>query len=304
MSNMNVFSAKLLDIVEIVFCADNDDKKEIYVAEYKDLDYEYFINIMKGRKKCSKISYSDNDLQLVGKMNVSTSLTLCHHENCTMMETQFVLFGNTSSQKNLKKGLFQKLAKVFRTCWGPEPGSNDESEINFLEKNAAPNFELAAIVVREHVPFDCEGFGRENNQDYESGSSINVIIPAGIHGGQKSRNGGPSSLIDRWKFGGCCDCGGWDEGCPLTVFHTKSSNSQVLSQQDHIHLHENCNSLDIVTQDSSKSKSILSIRNIKDGLYYGYFEPPLSALQSFAIVLAITHWWNHSLGPNESRSLN
>ncbi|CAL5189121.1 unnamed protein product [Lathyrus oleraceus] len=290
-----------------MFCADNDKKKEIFVAELskvetKVLDYEYLINLMKGRKKC-------NDLQLVGKMNVSTILTLCHHDNFTMMETQFVLFGDPSTQKNLKKGLIQKLANIFRKF--REPNSKVESEINLLEKNVAPNFELAAIVVRERVPFDCvdkvggwglkflntlrcECYGRENGEDYENCNrhSINVIIPAGIHGGPKSRNDGPSSLIDRWKSGGGCDCGGWDEGCPLTVFQTKSSNSEILSQRD-----QNCKSLDIVTQDSSNSSIILSMRNIKDGLYYGYFKPPLSALQSFSIALAITHWWNHSLGP-------
>ncbi|XP_050909114.1 uncharacterized protein LOC127122881 [Lathyrus oleraceus] len=171
-------------------------------------------------------------------------------------------------------------------------------KINLLEKNVAPNFELAAIVVREHIPFDCvdkvggwglkflntlrcECYDRENDEDYSSGNRISVIIPTGIHGGPKSRNGGPSSLIDRWKYGGCYDCGGWDDGCPLTVFQTKYSN----------------------TEDSSNSSFTLSMRNINDGLYHGYFAPPLSALQSFSIALAITHWWNHSIRPVTAKKL-
>lgn len=118
---------------------------------------------------------------------------------------------------------------------------------NLLGKNVPTNFEVAAIVVKEHVPFNCldkveggwglkflkklpsEGCGK--NEDYSN--SMNIVIPAGIHGGPKTRDGLPSSLIDRWKSGGCCDCGGWDEGCPLTVF------------QD---VHGECKTIDIVTQ--------------------------------------------------------
>ncbi|KAI5436502.1 hypothetical protein KIW84_022843 [Lathyrus oleraceus] len=118
-------------------------------------------------------------------------------------------------------------------------------KINLLEKNVAPNFELAAIVVREHIPFDCvdkvggwglkflntlrcECYDRENDEDYSSGNRIS---------------------------------------------------------------------------DSSNSSFTLSMRNINDGLYHGYFAPPLSALQSFSIALAITHWWNHSIRPVTAKKL-
>jgi len=74
---------------------------------------------------------------------------------------------------------------------------------------------------------------------------MSIVIPAGIHGGPKSRDGGPSSLIDRWKSGGCCDCGGWDEGCPLTVFQRRQSDGEVLFQED---VHGDCKTLDIVSQ--------------------------------------------------------
>lgn len=108
-------------IPHFVFCAD----KEIFVAklsgiETKDdeaLDYVYLIYLTKGSKRGSEIF--DNDLQLVGKMNVSTILTLCH-DNFIMMETHFVLFGDIQihdkeMHTSKKKGLSKKVAKVLRS---------------------------------------------------------------------------------------------------------------------------------------------------------------------------------------------
>lgn len=50
-----------------------------------------------------------------------------------------------------------------------------------------------------------------------------IVIPAGNHGSPVTESHGPSSLLDRWRLGGGCDCGGWDMACPLSVF----SNSTV-----------------------------------------------------------------------------
>lgn len=57
----------------------------------------------------------------------------------------------------------------------------------------------------------------------ESFSSTVAILPGGTH---SLPNGGkPSSLIDRWKSGGLCDCGGWDIGCKLRVLTDKNKVS-------------------------------------------------------------------------------
>lgn len=45
---------------------------------------------------------------------------------------------------------------------------------------------------------------------------LTVILPGGNHG--VPVKGKPSSLIERWRRGGTCDCGGWDMGCRLRVF--------------------------------------------------------------------------------------
>lgn len=56
-------------------------------------------------------------------------------------------------------------------------------------------------------------------EDAFSNSSI-VILPDGIH--TTPKDGKPSPLIDRWKSGGLCDCGGWDVGCKLRVISNEN----------------------------------------------------------------------------------
>jgi len=278
-----------------------DDQKKVYVANLikvdtthdEDLDYVYLFHLNKESQKGHQIP--DSDLHLVGKMNVSTCLTLCP-ENFRVMETRFILFGDgkiydkdmfNSSHSNIKnKGTTKKASRLLRTSPSPihrtlsrfsrsktvrESCALDQQscgldETNLLESNVPPNFELAAIVVKDHLPSNSldkvGGWGLKflnksgvNQTTFPSEScdrncgasltSTSIIIPAGLHGGPRTRHSGPSSLIDRWKSGGCCDCGGWDEGCPLTVLQRKSSNEDLLS---HVDMQGECKSIELVTQ--------------------------------------------------------
>ncbi|OIW13132.1 hypothetical protein TanjilG_32113 [Lupinus angustifolius] len=334
------------------FVFSEDDKKEVYVSKLvkldstddKSLDYVYQFHLKKHGRKGHEIPDSG---QLVGKMNVSTSFTICPN-NCRMMETQFTLFGNMkiydkqmhkTSHSHKNKGLSKKMSKVFRTSQTFKHrtlsmfgGSCAISEsfpwelhalgaTNFLDTNVPPNFELAAIVTKEHIPCKKQekfgGWGLKflnkstvsqstspaescsGNTGYCS-TSTDVLIPAGLHGGPITRNGGPSSLIDRWRSGGHCDCGGWDEGCPLTVLQRQSSEEQVLSQVDALH---DCKTVDIVTQGSSDFNPTLRMANVHEGLCFIHFQRPLSALQSFAIAMAIIHARSPTLRPDTAQEL-
>ncbi|XLT06956.1 hypothetical protein HN51_045705 [Arachis hypogaea] len=46
---------------------------------------------------------------------------------------------------------------------------------------------------------------------------LKVVIPIGNHGLPDIESQGPSSLLDRLRHGGSCDCGGWDMGCPFIL---------------------------------------------------------------------------------------
>jgi hypothetical protein len=50
---------------------------------------------------------------------------------------------------------------------------------------------------------------------------VKVVLPIGNHG-LPTECEGPSSLLDRWKHGGSCDCDGWNMACPLILLGNPS----------------------------------------------------------------------------------
>lgn len=297
-----------------------DDRGEVYLANLikiqspneKALDYVYTFHSKSGGKKDTEIS--DDVLNVVGQMKVSTSVTLCP-KSSEITETQFVLSGSSDNNSTVEiqtsahalrknKGLTKKVADAFRTnqsrklrtyssFWGtntvPEHTSEDVVEknpdqglTNHAENFMPRNLELAAIVVKDHI---CEspkkpqvgGWGlnflkksgtKQTNARLEAASvssecnsqrgdgggecstSMDILIPAGFHGGPRTRAGGPSSLVERWRSGGSCDCGGWDIGCPLTVINTKVNRTET---RDQTHSSGDCKTVDLIIKVSKVS---------------------------------------------------
>ncbi|XP_029120103.2 uncharacterized protein [Elaeis guineensis] len=203
--------------------------------------------------------------------------------------------------------------------------SIDESfALNQLADDFPPNFELAAIVVEDHQHDSNNlavsgGWGlsflnraghvdncrepssasenREENlmrNSRKSGRSMNVLVPAGFHGGPITRTGGPSGLIERWRSGGHCDCGGWDVGCPLTVLNNNCIHSKNLLPEES---QEDCNSVDLFMEGAKHGEPTLKLVNSSENLYVIYFQSTLSALQSFSIAVAIIHSQTPDLYP-------
>ncbi|KAJ4956056.1 hypothetical protein NE237_012839 [Protea cynaroides] len=348
-----------------------DDQREAYAANLwkvessndKGLDYMYSIHSRTDKKKV--LGTSDNLLDLVGKMKVSSSFILCPNSS-KLMETEFVLFGGTNehypsemqslnptSKKNRR--LSKKVLDAFRTShpfkYKSRPkgvpssiyedlsgeqcqemfGELDALDSTLLESNFSPNLELAAIVVRDYVHDTCReaavlgGWGLkflqkvraekantfvddfDSLENYQESSirnrndcstSMDVLIPAGFHGGPITGNGGPSSLTSRWRSGGHCDCGGWDIGCPLTVLHNVSSKEVLLSDA----LQER-KSFDLFVQGTKQGEPTLRVVNIHDGLYFIHFQSTLTALHAFSIGLAVIHTQSPSLCPKNVKKL-
>ncbi|KAJ0967513.1 hypothetical protein J5N97_024430 [Dioscorea zingiberensis] len=191
---------------------------------------------------------------------------------------------------------------------------------NDREYDFRPNLELAAIVVKD---YQCNsqkrspegGWGLKfleritlNNANTSSEPSstseaynkkqsernMNVIIPAGLHGGPSGNIGGPSTLTERWRSGGHCACGGWDIGCPLTVLCNSTPHSRPLPQEEQ---QEDTKSLDFLLEGVENGESLLKIVSINEEVYHIYFHPTLSALQSFSVGVAILHTRTPSLHP-------
>ncbi|XP_010262438.1 PREDICTED: uncharacterized protein LOC104600962 [Nelumbo nucifera] len=343
-----------------------DDQREVYVANMwkvessddKALDYMYTFHSRTGGQE--KQGDSNNVSDIVGKMKVSSSFSLCSND-LKLTETEFVLFGtsenhlgempsSTPIRKNNSR-LPKKVVNDFRTInttknWSipgfgvpssmledlsSEPyqdmfrNLDAPSRINLLEGHLLPNLELAAIVVRSYVHDDCQdttvgGWGlkflnkveaQQNNTFLEAtvssedgqesllqnendcSTSIDVLVPAGIHDGPRTRIGGPSSLSERWRSGGHCDCGGWDIGCPLTVLNCRPTK-EVSHRPD---AKEECKTLNLFIKGSKQGAPTLRMVNIHDGLYFIHFQSTLSALQSFSVGVAIIHSQSPNLSP-------
>lgn len=116
-----------------------------------------------------------------------------------------------------------------------------------------PNHEIAAIVIQ--VPLEKRESLKEKRRNQMSNqlyinmddlqgdqrtdcltpTKVNVVTSSGIHGLPTTDCPGPSRLLDRWKLGGGCDCGGWDMGCPLVAFDNSNrcsdDHSTIYNQQ-------------------------------------------------------------------------
>ncbi|KAM0953388.1 hypothetical protein DsansV1_C02g0023551 [Dioscorea sansibarensis] len=140
--------------------------------------------------------------------------------------------------------------------------------------------ELAAVVVKVVEDNKWDDQDRSlHNEDYVRTSnldSIVAILPSGFHG--SSTVGEPSPLIERWKSGGLCDCGGWDEGCALTILRDK--NQENKNSPDGTHL---------IELFSQKRKCALRMVAFREGLYTVDFRSSISLLQAFVICIATLH---------------
>ncbi|KAA8548875.1 hypothetical protein F0562_000559 [Nyssa sinensis] len=332
-----------------------DDQREVYVAnslkaespDDRVLDYMYVFHSGVCDKKEHDIHENESDL--VGKMRVSTSFTVCPN-NLEIMETEFVLFGlndncagETQTSSHIfkkKRGLSKKMVEVFKTSHSSKHRTSSKfggtnailenssfelsqdlcnnlnplGRANLSENHLLPNLELAAIIVKTHIRDNRQeagiggwglkflkkvGTGQANvsleasapseccpRNFGDCSTSMDILVPAGFHGGPRTRNGGPSSLTERWRSGGRCDCGGWDIGCPLTVLNYRPNKKETLPPAD---TQGECKSFDLFIQGSEQDAPIVKMVNIHDGLYSVNFQSNLSALQSFSIAVAIIH---------------
>lgn len=89
------------------------------------------------------------------------------------------------------------------------------------EEDLYPHFEIAATVIE--IPFS-----KDKSKEMKNGSSpctVKVVTPSGLHGSPSDDEASPSTLLDRWRYGGGCDCGGWDMACPIEILGNAYDNN-------------------------------------------------------------------------------
>ncbi|KAJ0228941.1 hypothetical protein HA466_0320780 [Hirschfeldia incana] len=152
--------------------------------------------------------------------------------------------------------------------------------------------ELAAIIVKmprwfskvqDHNAVNKEFEDHVKERVFEQDISATVILQSGVH--SMPHKGGPSSLIQRWRTGGSCDCGGWDMGCNLRIltnqhnFSCKSSTSNSPPSSNPFEL--------FFLGEQAEEHPFLSYKPIKEGIYSVAYDSSLSQLQAFSICMAL-----------------
>ncbi|XP_074317726.1 uncharacterized protein LOC141653776 [Silene latifolia] len=163
-----------------------------------------------------------------------------------------------------------------------------------------PRLEIAAVVVqvplekRESLKYkrgerhnldSCVNHeGRKGMHD-DNKVKLNVVAPLGNHSLPNSdESSGPSPLLDRWRLGGGCECGGWDMACPLIVFGNPRTHCSVETS-----LLKKGLPLKLYVQGGKDNVPALTITVTTRDEYVIDFHAQLSKLQAFAVCVAILH---------------
>ncbi|OAY59805.1 uncharacterized protein LOC110621134 isoform X1 [Manihot esculenta] len=144
------------------------------------------------------------------------------------------------------------------------------------------------------------GQRRKDFTDRENPDKLNVVIPTGNHSLPIDESQGPSSLLDRWRIGGGCDCGGWDMSCPLTVF-----GSPGIRCAEDKPLMDYQKPLELFVQGTKQKIPALTMRAVEEGQYAVHFHAQLSTLQAFSICVAALHGIeaSNAIGKERSKQL-
>ncbi|CAH8389672.1 unnamed protein product [Eruca vesicaria subsp. sativa] len=152
--------------------------------------------------------------------------------------------------------------------------------------------DLAAMVIK--IPTST------TNGDYFADVNTTVVLPSGIH--SLPHKGGPSSLIQRWKSGGSCDCGGWDMGCNLKILTNESNKPENLSASTSDAFKLFCQG----GLHDSNNQPFLSFTPYREGVYAVEYNTSLSLLQAFSTCIAVNEGRNllKTVEPNTSREVS
>ncbi|XP_022731528.1 uncharacterized protein LOC111286031 [Durio zibethinus] len=151
---------------------------------------------------------------------------------------------------------------------------------------------LPEAALKEHLPEVKLEFDAWKKGPFMGGQDIGatVILPSGVH--SLPNKGEPSSLIQRWKSGGACDCGGWDLGCKLRIL---SNKSQFSEQSSSLKGSSIPNQFELFFQGGVEDNMhFFSLAPFKDGIYSVEFNSSLSLMQAFSICIAVLDSRKHS----------
>lgn len=205
----------------------------------KAFNWVYTFHSTNSRKKCDSAGWSTRDrhkqASMVGQMQVSCYL-------CSELINE-----KTTESSTVLEYVLYDIAHQEKSCSSPHGSSPSCTDMGsaspqlWLPMDTHSHLELAATMIQ--VPIldeggekDYQSTSLDSSTDHGNLATVNVITPNGLHGLPTSKDGKPSTLLDRWRSGGGCDCGGWDINCPIRVLgrlsgESADSNANVQKQK-------------------------------------------------------------------------
>lgn len=291
--------------------------QEVYVAKMSKVEnsssWVYTFHSIHVKRKSNASGWglkeSNRGSSISGLMHVSCYL---HTEMKGMgalnesMVTDFVLSDVSRSRKSISAQDYSSHSHDDRA----RRVSDEPCDSSRTPPNIGPEHEIAAVVMqmplekRESLKFksgervitktlpdllDVSHLEqtKELNSNTLTGQKMHVVIPSGNHSVPCIEGRGPLSLLDRWRLGGECDCGGWDMACPIDIFGNE--NIQIGEG-----IMDNQHPVELFVQGRKEKLPAFTMNVIEDGKYAVDFHAQLSSLQAFSICAAILHMSNAS----------
>ncbi|KAG2541868.1 uncharacterized protein LOC120693232 [Panicum virgatum] len=225
---------------------------------------------------------------IVGELKVSHRKSRCHHTKNAHVHREFVLVGSEylpSSEESGDSHISGELAAFISALPQQEAEtSNQSSSQNMGQSDLAPS------------GCGCPPLGnfQPSTRNANSGSAnVIAVLPDGFHG--TSTSGQPLPLIERWKSGGACDCGGWDEGCTLSVLTGMAPGNGAVQANQAM---DGSQRFELVAQGRLREdRNAFSMTSFKEGLYTVEFRSSIALLQAFAMCIVMLHgrWYPNKM---------
>ncbi|ESQ42465.1 hypothetical protein EUTSA_v10012736mg [Eutrema salsugineum] len=199
---------------------------------------------------------------VVAQMRVSSSLP-------SGSIREFVLFSVELDQESTEKSDLQLKNELAAIIVKMPRWYNRRASLKTVQDHNALNKEL-----EDHI----------KDRVFDQDISATVILQSGVH--SMPHKGGPSSLIQRWRTGGSCDCGGWDMGCNLRILTNQHNFSCKNSTTSNSPPSSNRFELFFLGE-QAEEHPFLSFKPIKEGIYSVVYDSSLSQLQAFSICMAL-----------------
>ncbi|CAH9071347.1 unnamed protein product [Cuscuta epithymum] len=305
----------------IQFSVPFSEEDTVFVAEEKRNSGYEFRSLPSNNRKNEDNHYRFKEPSssfIVGHMRMSCRIKtklkhhpgVCNNNDNNFFVMEFVLYDMRENGSFLKSlyapspdDVLSGTGNIGPRKKAPAPAAihNDDPPLELR-----PELELAAIVIE--LPFAlknrnwCENKLLRSEDDacceYNSNNNglshvkmMNVVLPSA--GGRHSLPTTESRealhpLIDRWRLGGGCDCGGWDLACPLRVFDI--TNAQI-GNDDDSPLINNHKPFELFLQGKKgKAPALTMMALTDDGQQYAVsFQHELSVLQAFSICVSVLH---------------